>query len=91
MKRLLILLTVMALAGCKDDGSQQIPKFPDAPEELMTACPDLKNINPDTDKISDVLAIVTDNYAKYHECRLKVDAWIDWHKTQQKIMNEVKK
>lgn len=75
------------LTGCVSLG----PKFPDvADEDLLKACPDLK-LSPNTEKLSVVLAVVTENYAEYHICRAKVDAWIDWYNKQKKISNELKK
>jgi len=89
MKRLLILLPVMVLlTGCLATPVKRT--FPDVPQELMVACPDLKNVDPGTDKLSDVLPVVVSNYGQYHECRLKIDSWMEWYKTQKQIFEEVK-
>jgi len=88
MKRLLIILTVMLLAGCNDVPVAQ--NFPEVPADLLVACPDLKLVDPNTTKLSEVVGVVADNYSEYQECRLKVDSWIDWYKTQQKIFDSVK-
>jgi len=71
MKKLFLILTVM-LAGC----STPVPvtvKFPDAPREMLIACPDLTTVDTSTTKLSDILETVTGNYQKYYDCRSQVD------------------
>lgn len=82
-----ILLLTILLAGCTSVPVNR--NFPDVPQEIMVACPDLKDVQP-TDKLSDVLKVVTENYGQYHECRAKVDAWVEWYKTQKSIFDSVK-
>ena len=87
MKKIFIALIAIYLSGC----ATFTPKFPDvADEELLKACPDLK-LSPNTEKLSVVLGVVTDNYAEYHICRAKVNAWIDWYSKQKKIFDDTKK
>jgi hypothetical protein len=77
---LFIILAFLA-TGC----STVVPvkqKFPPATQSLMIACPDLTEVK-ETEKLSDVLSVVTKNYSDYHQCRFKVDSWIEWYKTQQ--------
>ena len=84
----LLLASLIVLSGC----STTVPvtvKFPEAPKELMTTCPDLKQ-TPPTSKLSDVLQVVTDNYSQYYECRVKLDSWIEWYKTQRTLFEEIK-
>ena len=88
MKGLIILVSAFMLTGCLSTAPVK-RNFPEVPQELMTACPDLKTVE-NTDKLSKVIETVTDNYAQYHECRVKVDTWIDWYNTQKKIFDEVK-
>jgi hypothetical protein len=88
MKTLLALVTALLLAGCLATPVKRT--FPDVPEDLLKACPNLEQIDPKTDKLSDVLLVVTDNYGQYHQCRVKIDAWIEWYKTQRSIFEEVK-
>ena len=86
--KLITLLTVLALTGCS-----AVPvarHFPDVPDELKVACVELKEVDPTTDKLSEVITVVADNYGKYHECRIKVDMWIDWYNSQKDIFNSVK-
>jgi len=86
--RTLLLVSMIVLSGC----STTVPvtvKFPEVPSELMTTCPDLKQ-TPPTSKLSDVLQVVTDNYSQYYECRVKLDSWIEWYKTQRTLFEEIK-
>jgi hypothetical protein len=34
--------------------------------------------------------VVAANYGAYHECKNKLDAWIEWHKQQKQISDSVK-
>jgi len=89
MKKFFLLLPAFLLAGC----FKSVPikmNFPDVPTELKQACPDLKQTDEKETKISKVVEIVADNYSSYHECRLKIDAWIEWHKQQKQILDNIK-
>lgn len=91
MKKLLIALVVVLLTGCAMF-QQAVPvkrNFPEVPKELMESCPDLKKTEP-TQKLSEVLKVVVDNYGQYHECRIKGDTWVEWYKTQKEIFESVK-
>ena len=88
MKRILALIFILSLTGCLNTPVER--HFPEVPADLMTACPDLEQVDPKTDKLSDVVRVVTDNYTQYHECRIKVDSWIEWYKTQRAIFDSVK-
>ena len=86
MKHLLIL--TLLLAGC----STTVPvkrAFPDVPQELTAVCPDLIEVPEGTTELSGVLKVVTDNYAQYKECAIKVDLWNEWYKEQKKIIDSV--
>jgi hypothetical protein len=87
MKKLLIILPVVFLTACMTAPVKRT--FPEVPEELTQACPDLKQTD-ETTKLSEVLKVVTDNYSQYHECRLKNDTWIEWYNTQKQIFESVK-
>jgi hypothetical protein len=87
MKKLLLILPIILLTGCLVTPVKR--NFPEVPKELMEACPDLKQTQP-TEKLSEVLKVVTQNYGQYHECRLKVDTWVEWYKTQKEIFESVK-
>ena len=88
MKRLLLLVPVVLLTGCLVTTPVK-RNFPEVPKELMEACPDLKKTDP-TEKLSEVLKVVVDNYGQYHECKIKVDTWAEWYKTQKDIFESVK-
>lgn len=88
MKKLFIILFVLLLTGCLETPVKRT--FPDVPEDLKVACPDLKSIDPKTTKLSEVVSVVTANYGQYEECQVKVDAWIEWYKTQREIFDSVK-
>jgi len=83
----LFLLTIF-LSGC----IATVPvsrKFPDIPAVLTTPCEELKT-TPQTDKLSETLAVITENYSLYYQCSLKVDTWLDWYQQQQQIFESVK-
>ena len=86
MKYLLLLPTVL-LAGCLSTA----PKFPSVPEHLKTGCPELNEVADGTKELSKVLDVVVVNYSTYYECRVKVDAWLEWHKQQKQIFDEAVK
>lgn len=84
--RYLILLTL--LSGC----STLVPvkaSFPTAPETLMEKCPPLEKLQQDA-KLSDIAKNISENYARYHECAVKSEAWQEWYVNQKKIFDEVK-
>jgi len=84
----IVLLMPLLLTGC----FKSIPvkmNFPDAPAEMKVACLELKKVKENAE-MSDILEVVTINYATYHECKNKVDAWIEWHKQQKQISDSIK-
>lgn len=84
--KFLIFLAPILLTGCLF--KQPVPVkqvWPDVPKELLEACPDLKNVEPNSTKLSDIITVVSDNYATYYECKAKVDDWIVWYNGQKKI------
>jgi hypothetical protein len=87
VKKLLLIVPVLLLAGCLNTPVQR--SFPEVPEELKVACPDLMLLEPTT-KLSEVISVVTKNYGQYQECQIKVDTWIEWYKTQKEIFESVK-
>lgn len=91
--KLLILFIFIVLAFLMTACSTTVPvkrTFPDVPEELRVACPDLKEVAEGTTELSEVLKVVVDNYAQYKECQIKVDLWTDWYKQQREIFESVK-
>ena len=82
------MLPAVLLAGCLATPVKR--NFPSVPDELLVACPELKEVKEGTTKLSEVLLVVTDNYSEYHECRIKADGWIEWYKSQKEIFDSVK-
>jgi hypothetical protein len=87
MRKLLLLIPAIILTGCLKDPVPVKQVWPTVPKELLEACPDLKQVDPKVDKLSDIILVVTDNYAQYYDCKAKVDDWIIWYNGQQKIYN----
>ena len=84
----LLLISLLLLTGC----STSVPvnrNFPNIPPSLEKPCVSLQEIK-STDKLSDVLIVVTDNYSLYHECSIKVETWQDWYKKNKEIFESVK-
>jgi len=75
------ILPLLFLTGCSSFG--MVPKFPEVPENLVEECPKLNEVK-NTNKMSDLLKVVTENYSKYHECSEKVAAWNKWYTEQKK-------
>ena len=88
MKRLIILLSTLLLTGCYDNFVER--KFPEIYDDLKNACPSLQQVDPATNKLSVVVDSVVVNYSTYYECKVKVDAWIEWYNTQRTIFESVK-
>jgi hypothetical protein len=85
--RYLLLLPTLLLTGCLTTA----PKFPDIPPELQKACPELNEVANGTTELSKVLDVVVVNYSTYYECRVKIDAWLQWHKEQKEIFDKAVK
>jgi len=88
MKRLFLLIPVLLLTGCLKDTVPIKQVWPTVPKELLEACPDLKQMDPKVNKLSDIIDVVSDNYALYYDCKVKVDDWIVWYNGQQKYTME---
>lgn len=86
----LVLVGLLAmLTGC----ATTVPvamKFPAIPDELQVSCGELEKIPADTKLLSVTAEVVIRNYGKYHECKIKTDAWKEWYDTQKKIFEGVK-
>lgn len=90
MKQVLAVAAIIALTGC----STPVPikqKFPDPTStELLESCPALKEAQTNTEKLTDLMSVVADNYKEYHLCRDRVNDWIDWYKKQKENFSTVK-
>jgi hypothetical protein len=90
--RYLVIPIILALSGCAAL-DQPVPvkrNFPEAAADLMNACPDLTKVDEGTTELSKVVSVVVDNYKEYHKCRIRVDGWIEWYKSQKAIFEEIK-
>jgi hypothetical protein len=65
-------------------------KFPTVPKELQEPCPPLSQVSPQNHQLSNLLEVVTDNYAAYYECKAKSDGWTRWYQEQKKIYEVIK-
>lgn len=83
-----LILSALILAGCSTT-APVVAKFPEAPETLLTTCPDLQKLEADA-KLSDVARVVNNNYSKYYECAVRHDAFIEWYHIQKKIFEDLK-
>lgn len=81
MKYLLIALSFM-LAGCVSVPVER--NWPAAPETLQTPVPALKEVPPNSNA-SEVVDIVIDNYATYHDVANRLRGWQQWYIDQKKI------
>jgi hypothetical protein len=88
MKSILAVLSLVALSACTTT-TPVTRHFPGVPDSLVKQCAPLKEIN-STDKLSEVLLVVTDNYALYHECEIKNELWNKWYREQKEIFDGVK-
>jgi hypothetical protein len=89
MKKLVLLLPAILLTGCLST-APVVPNWPEAPADLLKACPDLNKVDPANDKLSTIIESVSDNYQQYYDCKSKVDNWIEWYNGQQKIWEKLK-
>ena len=87
--RKLLICSILALSGCATSVPVKM-SFPQVPEDLKVACPDIKLVDPDTKKLSTVIGVVSENYGAYQECQIKVNAWVLWYDSQKKIYEDVK-
>ena len=88
MKRL-ILISAILLSACATP-VPVVMKFPSATDSMLTKCPDLKAVDPKTDKLSDIIQTVTNNYEQYYDCKANLDDWIEWYNGQKKIFENIK-
>lgn len=86
--RLLVLASTLLLSGCLVSA----PKFPNpASADVMESCPQLKLAKTDSDKLTDLMDTIADNYKEYYNCKDKVDTWIKWYKQQKENYEKVGK
>ena len=88
MKKL-VFLSVFLLTGCATPVPVTV-KFPAAPKDLLITCANLDKVQATEENLSEMMKVVVANYGKYHECKLKVDSWIEWHTKQKEVLDAVK-
>ena len=80
-----LIFCCLILSGCVTVPAK--PKWPDAPD--VGSCSALLEAQ-SSEKLSELLKIVSANYGKYHECTARVEAWQQWYEKQKKIYEEAK-
>jgi hypothetical protein len=80
------IAVLLALTGCVAPVKRE---FPAIPPSLEKPCSPLLEV-PKTTKLSEVLKVVTENYALYGACQIKNEPWLDWYQKQKKIFDSVK-
>ena len=85
--KIIIISILLALTGCSIV-TPVTTAFPPASPSLTVDCGELKPVPDNTDKLSEALHIITENYSQYHECKAKVDLWQEWYNEQKKIHSE---
>jgi hypothetical protein len=87
MRFISIILTVF-LFGCST-AVPIVPKFPEAPAQLLQDCPPLEKINDDA-KLSDIAKSIAGNYTTYYKCSIKTEGWVEWYNKQKDIFESSK-
>jgi starvation-inducible outer membrane lipoprotein len=85
--RLLLITLALLLSGCVATPVKH--ELPEAPEKLIKACPKLKEMPLDEERLTEFLKTVTQNYTTYYECAVKHDGLIEWYQIQKKIHDGV--
>lgn len=83
----LILSLVILLSAC----ATVVPvkqKFPEAPQKLMTKCPNLKTLEGNNVSITDMLKVLVENYSTYYQCAVVTDGWQEWYQMQKMISDQ---
>jgi hypothetical protein len=84
--KIIFVAALLVLAGCVAPVKRE---FPAIPPSLEKPCSPLLEV-PKTTKLSEVLKVVTENYALYGACQIKSETWLDWYQKQKKIFDSVK-
>ncbi len=61
MKHILVIISLVLVAGCSTVPVPINRTFPVIPVSLQTGCPELQLVDTKTDKLSEVLTVVTIN------------------------------
>lgn len=90
MKNLSIFCFAILATGC----TTTVPvtmKFPEAPKTLLEPCEKLETIDESNYNNKTFAETLVKNNIKYHECKAKDDALIEWIKKQKEIFERVDK
>ena len=87
MKQLLVLCCLI-MSGCAITPVER--EFPSIPPALKQSCGELILVPSGTTKLSEIITVVTENYAQYNGCRALNDAWSAWYAEQKTIFESVK-
>lgn len=87
--RLLLLVPAVLLVGCTTAVPIKQP-FPEVPPILMRECPNLQTVPESTEKLSDLLSTVNQNYSTYHECKYLLGRWQEWYQIHKMIYEQSK-
>lgn len=88
MRYMILIFTLLISACAATPVAVRLPDFPLAPPILLKQCPDL-NLAPSSDRLSDLLKVVAENYAEYHRCKAAVEAWNLWYADQKQNYEEL--
>lgn len=82
-------ILILLLTACTHKLPVSKP-FPTVPEELKQECPKL-DVLASGAALSTLMITITNNYIKYHECKLKNKTWTEWYDRQKTIHEEAAK
>ena len=86
--KIIVLFFVLFLSACSGPTSLIERRFPPISPNLARQCEDLELVT-DTEKLSEVLKVVTNNYGKYHECSIRTEEWQMWYREQKLIFEQL--
>lgn len=82
----LLLCSLIFLTGCVTPVKHS---FPAPPDLIVEKCKSLDTINPDEERLSEFLKVVTKNYNLYYECAAKHELIVKWLNEQRTIHDAV--
>lgn len=89
IKASILSIVFFILIGCTSI-PPVTPRFPTQDsKDLLTKCPDLKQIEGNQVAITDLLKSIVHNYTLYYECSLKNENWIRWYKEQKQLYDSI--
>lgn len=84
-----ILLLCLLISGCTTAVPVTPQKFPEVPDKLMQECPNLPE-HQMSEEFDKLISKISENYAEYYKCQVKVKHWIIWYNEQKKNYNSIK-